>query len=40
MTGTGVASVIPLGDRVVLALVLGAALMTGMRFARAITRIA
>jgi hypothetical protein len=38
--GTGIASVIPLGDRIVLALVMAAALVTGMRFARPMSRIA
>jgi hypothetical protein len=40
MTVTGIASVIPLGDRLVLAVVMAGALVTGMRFARPISRIA
>jgi hypothetical protein len=40
ITGSGIASVIPLGDRIVLGLVMAGALVTGMRFARPISRIA
>lgn len=40
LTGTGLASVLPLGDRIVVALVMGGALVAGMRFARPVSRIA
>ena len=40
ITGAGIASVIPLGDRIMLAAVMAAALVTGMRLARANSRIA
>jgi hypothetical protein len=40
ITGAGIASAIALGDRVVLAVVMAVALVTGMRFARGVSRIA
>ncbi|MEO7084691.1 MAG: hypothetical protein ABI442_10150 [Gemmatimonadaceae bacterium] len=40
VTGAGVASVIPLGDRIVLAVVMAGSLVVGMRFARSLARYA